>query len=131
MHIQPYLFFEGRCEEAAEFYRKALGAEITQLVRFKEGPEPSKAPGDKIMHMSLRIGATELLVSDGFCKGQPEFRGLSLCLTAATDTEARRWFEALAEGGQVSQPMAKTFFSSSFGMLTDRFGLGWMVFVKA
>lgn len=135
MLIQPYLFFEGRCEEAAEFYRSALGAEVTMLMRYKDSPEPH-APGmlppgaeDKVMHMNLRIGETQLMASDGRCSGKPGFQGFSLSLTAASDAEAERWFAALAEGGQVQMPLAKTFFASRFGMVADRFGLSWMVIV--
>jgi PhnB protein len=133
MQVQPYLFFDGRCEEAAEFYRKALGAEITMLKRFKESPDPQMcAPGtaDKVMHMSLRIGETTVLASDGRCQGQPNFQGFSLTLTAADDVEAERLFTSLADGGQVQMALTKTFFSSRFGMVADRFGVSWMVLVE-
>jgi PhnB protein len=132
MQVQPYLSFDGRCEEALEFYRKALGAEVTMLMRFKDSPEPSMCrPGaeNKVMHASVRIGESTVLLSDGCCKGDPGFKGFSLSLTAADDAEAERLFNALAEGGQVQMPLAKTFFSSRFGMLSDRFGVAWMVFV--
>jgi PhnB protein len=132
MQVQPYLFFDGRCEEAVEFYRKALGAEITMLKRFKESPDPGmRAPGagDKVMHMSFRIGDTTLMASDGECKGQPSFQGISLSLTAPSDAEAERLFAALADGGQVQMPLTKTFFSSRFGMAADRFGVPWMISV--
>ncbi|MGH7246806.1 MAG: VOC family protein [Pseudomonadota bacterium] len=130
MQVQPYLSFEGRCEEAAEFYRKALGAEVTMLKRFKESPDPGTcAPGnlDKVMHMSFRIGDTTLLASDGRCTGQPNFQGISLSLTAPNDSEAERLFKSLADGGQVQMPLTKTFFSSRFGMVADRFGVPWMI----
>jgi PhnB protein len=132
MQVMPYVFFDGRAEEAAEFYRKALGAEVTQLVRYREGPDPSMVPpgsDDKVMHMSLKVGDTVLMGSDGECGGAPAFEGFSLCLTVADDAEAERVFAALADGGQVRLPLAKTFFSSRFGMLADRFGVGWMVYV--
>ena len=134
MAIQPYLFFEGRCEEALEFYRKALGAEVLMLMRYKDSPEqqPKGArtpPGDKVMHSCLRIGDAEVMASDGFAQGKPSFQGFSLSLNARDDGEARRWFDALAAGGEVRQPLVKTFFSSSFGMLADRFGVPWMVVV--
>ncbi len=132
MQVQPYLIFEGRCEEAIEFYRKSLGAEVTTLMRFKESPDPSMcAPGtlDKVMHMSFRIGETTLLVSDGHCTGQPNFQGVSLTLHVADDAEAERTFASLAESGQVRMPLAKTFFSSRFGMLADPFGVPWMIIV--
>ena len=133
MLVQPYLFFDGRCEEALAFYRTALGAEVTMKMRFKESPEPQPegmcAPGseDKIMHASFRIGDTELMASDGRAMGQPEFKGFSLSLTAPSDAEAQRLFTALGQGGQVQMPLAKTFFASSFGMVADRFGVSWMV----
>ncbi len=135
MQAQPYLFFDGRCEEAAAFYRKALGAEVTMLMRFKDSPETCESgmtqPGDKVMHMSLRIGDSTVLASDGNCQGKPSFEGFSLSLTARDDAEAERLFASLAEGGQVQMPLAKTFFASSFGMVADRFGVSWMVYVAA
>ena len=130
MQIQPYLFFEGRCEEAIEFYRAALGAEVSMLMRYKECPEPAE-PGteDKVMHAELQIGETTVLVSDGHCQGHPGFQGFSLSLTVADEAEAELRFAALADGGQVRMPMAKTFFSPRFGMVTDRFGVLWMIYV--
>jgi len=134
MPIQPYLFFEGRCEEALEFYRKALGAEVLMMMRYKDSPEPAPKgartpPGDKVMHSCMRIGDAEIMASDGFAQGKPNFQGFSLSLNARDDAQARRWFDALAAGGEVRQPLIKTFFSSSFGMLADRFGVPWMVVV--
>jgi PhnB protein len=135
MQIQPYLFFDGRCEEAVEFYRKVLGAEVMMLMRFKDSPEPPQPgmvrPGswDKVMHTSFRIGETTVLASDGQCSGRPSFQGFSLSLTVHSDSEAERLFAALADGGQVQMPLTKTFFSSRFGMVADRFGVSWMVFV--
>jgi PhnB protein len=135
MRVEPYLFFNGRCEEAVEFYKKALGAEVAMLMRFKDSPEPH-APGmlppgseNKVMHVSFRVGDTTVMASDGFCKGQTDFQGLSLSLTVSNETEADRVFAALADGGQVQMPLNKTFWSPRFGMVTDRFGLGWMVTV--
>jgi PhnB protein len=132
MQVQPYLSFEGRCEEAVEFYRKALGAEVTMLMRFKESPDPGMCSAgtlDKVMHMSFRIGDTTLLASDGRCTGQPNFQGISLSLTVPNDTEAERRFASLGDGGQVQMPLTKTFFSSRFGMVADRFGVAWMIVV--
>ena len=132
MQVQPYLFFEGRCEEAVEFYREALGAEVVMLVRFKDSPDPAMAPpggGDKVMHMAFRVGETTVLASDGRCSGRPGFQGFALSLTATDDAQAERFFTALAEGGQVQMPLTKTFFSSRFGMVADRFGVSWMVYV--
>jgi PhnB protein len=136
MHVQPYLFFDGRCEEAITFYRQALGAETVMLMRYGDGPEGSAQcpdgstpPADKVMHACLQVGDTQLFLSDGFSAGKPEFKGFSLSLSAADEAEARRMFDALAEGGQVQQPLMATFFSPSFGMVADRFGMSWMVLV--
>jgi PhnB protein len=134
MQVQPYLFFDGRAEEAAEFYRRALGAEVTMIMRFKESPDSAmNAPGseEKVMHMSLRIGETQILASDGRCTGKPNFQGFALTITVASEAEADRVFGALSEGGQVQMPLAKTFFSPRFGMTADRFGVSWMVIVHA
>jgi PhnB protein len=135
MRVEPYLFFNGRCEEAVEFYKKALGAEVAMLMRFKDSPEPH-APGmlppgseNKVMHVSFRVGNTTVMASDGFCKGQTDFQGFSLSLTVSNEADADRVFSALADGGQVQMPLNKTFWSPRFGMVTDRFGLGWMVTV--
>jgi PhnB protein len=134
MQVQPYLFFDGRCEEAAEFYRAAVGAQVEMLMHFRDSPDPESCPAgaaDKVMHMSLRIGDSTVLASDGRCTGQPSFQGFALSLTAADDAEAERLFAALAKGGEVQMPLAKTFFASSFGMLADRFGVSWMIYVPA
>lgn len=132
MQVQPYLFFEGRCEEALEFYRRALGAEVTALMRSKDSPDPAMAlPGgeDKIIHAMLRVGETTLLASDGRCQGRPSFEGFALSITAPSQAEAQRLFSALSDGGQVHMPLTKTFFSPSFGMVADRFGVSWMLYV--
>jgi len=135
MQIQPYLFFDGRAEEAAAFYRAKLGAEITMLMRNKDSPDkppPGMLPPNsenKVMHMALKIGETTVLASDGNCAGKPAFQGFSLSLTVKDEAEAGRLFAALADGGQVQMPLGKTFFSPSFGMVTDRFGVAWMVYV--
>ena len=132
MQVQPYLFYEGRCEEALAFYRGALGAEVTMLMRFKESPDPGMvAPGtgDKVMHASFRIGETTVLASDGRCQGPASFQGFALSLTVPNEAEAERLFGALGDGGQVQMPMTKTFFSPRFGMVADRFGVSWMVYV--
>ena len=132
MNVEPYLFFDGRTEEALDFYRKALGAKVDFLMRFKEGPEPmpGKAPpGDKVMHSSFRVGDTTVMASDGNCSGRPSFQGFSLALNARDQAEAKRLFDTLADGGQVQQPLIETFFSPAFGMVADRFGVSWMVVV--
>ncbi len=135
MQVQPYLNFNGRCEEALEFYRKALGAEVTMLMRYKDSPEPPPPgmmpPGseNKVMHASFRIGQSMLNASDGHCQGQSVFQGISLSLTPANEADAKRVFAALSDGGQVEMPLTKTFFSPSFGMVADRFGMRWMVYV--
>ena len=135
MEIQPYLFFNGRCEEAIDFYKKALGAEVTMLMRFKDSPEPpppgAVPPGseNKIMHATLRIGDAVVMASDGRCTGNTNFQGFSLSLAVPDAATTDRLFAALAEGGQVQMPVSKTFWSPRFGMVTDRFGVGWMISV--
>jgi PhnB protein len=134
--IQPYLFFGGRCEEALEFYRTALGAQVDMLMLYKDSPEPippgTLQPGfeNKVMHTTFRIGGTTLMASDG-CQEGPSFSGFSLSLAVPTEAETDRAFAALAAGGRVQMPLNKTFWSPRFGMLTDRFGIGWMVSVAA
>ena len=132
MQCQPYLMFNGRCEEAIDFYKKAIGASVEMMMRFKDAPEGQCAPGSEnnIMHSSLRIGDTAMMASDGMSNGKaPEFKGLSLTLNARDEAEAERLFGALANGGQVHQPLIKTFFSPKFGVLADKFGVSWMVVV--
>jgi PhnB protein len=133
MEIVPYLSFDGRCEEAIEFYRQTLGAEVAMLLRFKDAPEQARMAAadtaEKVMHARLRIGEATLLLSDGRCQGKPSFHGFSLSITARDEAEAERLFTALSDGGQVYMPLGKTFFSPSFGMTTDRFGVSWMVVV--
>lgn len=138
MLVQPYLFFEGKCEEALAFYHKALGAEIGMKLRFKEAPPaPSgdcmtpQGAEEKIMHTEFRVGTTSVMASDGRCSGQPNFQGFSLSLTPANDEEAKNFFGALSEGGQVQMPLGPTFFASSFGMVADKFGVSWMIYVPA
>jgi len=132
--VQPYLFFGGRCEEALKFYQKAIGAETEMLMRHKESPEPpppgTVPPGfeNKVLHATFRVGGTTIMASDG-CGEGGTFEGFSLALSVPTEADANRAFAALAEGGEVRMPLAKTFWSPRFGMLTDRFGIGWMVSV--
>lgn len=133
MHVQAYLMFNGRTEEAIEFYKKAAGAEVTALMRFSEAPEPpppGMVPADwgqKVMHSSFKIGDTELMASDGCQSDEEAFKGISLALVAKSEDEARRLFGALSDGGTVTMPLAPTFFSPAFGTLNDRFGVSWMV----
>jgi PhnB protein len=135
MLVQPYLNYDGRCEEAIRFYQGAVGAEVVMLMRFKDSPEPpppsaGPAPSpDKVLHAAFKIGDSTLLASDGHCQGRESFKGFSLSLTVPDEAAAERAFRALGQGGQVTMPLTKTFFSPKFGMLTDRFGLGWMVYV--
>jgi PhnB protein len=137
MQVQPYIFFDGRCEEALEFYRNTIGAKVEMLMRYKEAPEApppgSMPPGseNKVMHASVRVGDTVVMASDGHCSGKPSFSGFSLALSARNEAEANRVFSALSEGGKVTMPLTKTFFSPAFGMATDRFGIGWMVMAQA
>ena len=133
MQVEPYLDFDGRCEEALEFYRRAIGGEITSLMRFKDSPEPCPEgmvpPGSegKVMHAVFRVGTSTFMASDGRCAGRPGFTGVSLALTADDEAHAQRLFGNLADGGQVQMPLAPTFFSPCFGMVADRFGVSWMV----
>ena len=135
MHIQPYLFFDGRCEEAIEFYKRTVGATVEMLMRFSDNPEPPQPgmvpPGseNKVMHACIRIGDTAVMASDGRCMGKPAFQGFSLSLTVKDEAEADRLYAALGDGGQVQMPLAKTFFSPRFGMVGDRFGVSWMIIV--
>ncbi len=135
MQVQPYLFFDGRCEEAIEFYKSALGIKVEMLMRMKDSPEPHPPgmcpPGSehKVMHAAFRVGDSLVMASDGMAKGNPEFKGFSLSVDAATEAEADRLFAALGKGGQVPLPLSKTFFSPRFGMVADRFGVSWMVIV--
>lgn len=135
MKVQAYLSFGGRCEEALAFYKKTMGAEVTGLLRWKESPDPAmQAPpgyAEKIMNAAFRIGKTELMADDGMGEKTPEFKGVTLAIEVADDAEAKRIFTALGEGGNVQMPLMKTFWTSSFGMLTDQFGVPWMVNVKA
>ncbi len=133
MQVHPYLDYNGRCEEAIEFYRRALGAEVAGPIhRFKDSPDPRmRVPGteNKVMHMSFRIGELTVMASDGDCRGKPSFAGFSLALNVANTAEAEKLFAALADGGQVQMPLTKTFFSPGFGMVADRFGVSWMIHV--
>lgn len=138
MKVEPYLMFEGRCEEALDFYRRALGAQVNVLMRYKENSDPAGAPGcadgsgpgptpEMVMHAEFSVGQTTLMASDGMGSGKTSFQGISLALSPADEAEAKRLFDALAEDGQVQMPLSKTFFSQAFGMVADRFGVSWMV----
>ena len=139
MRVQPYLSFEGCAEEALDFYTRAVGAQVNVKMRFKEAPpmEPSDQgcgemgmpanAGEKIMHSEFKIGASVIMASDGYCSGKTSFAGVSLAIQAKDDAEAKRIFDGLASGGQVHQPLMKTFFATSFGVLADKFGVSWMV----
>lgn len=136
MNVQPYVFFDGKCEEALEFYKGAIGAKVDAVMRFKEHPEASK-PGmipagseNKVMHAAFKIGDTQIMASDGHCMGKPSFQGFALTINAANDSEADRIFGALGKGGQVQMPMSETFFASRFGMVADKFGVSWMVLAE-
>ncbi len=137
MQVLPRLVFEGRCEEALEFYRRVLDAEVLMLLHFKDSPE-AHAPGmippgseSKVMHATFRIGATTLQASDGRCTGRSNFQGFWLSLTMPNEADVARRFASLADGGQVQMPLTKTFFSPRFGMVTDRFGVPWFIYVAS
>ena len=135
MRVQAYVTFGGRCEEALEFYKKAVGAEVKDLLRWKDSPDAAMQPPPgyegKVMNASFRIGDTDLMADDGMGEAPAQFKGMTLAIAVADDTEAKRVFTALGEGGIVTMPLAKTFWTSSFGMLTDKFGVPWMVNVAA
>jgi len=137
MQVEPYLFFNGRCEEAVKFYTKAIGATDVELLRFKDAPErppPGAVPAgfeNKVMHGTFRIGETMVMVSDGHQEAPAAFQGFGLAITVATEADARRVFNGLTDGGTVVQPLGKTFFSPGFGMVTDRFGVLWMIVTMA
>jgi PhnB protein len=139
MNVNPYLDFNGRCDEAIEFYKGALGAEVNMLMRFKDMPPVPNSPEgcgvtpgteNKVMHAELRIGDALLFASDGRCTGQANFHGIALSISADNDEKAAKIFNALSNGGKVNMPLGKTFFASTFGMVNDRFGVGWMVIVQ-
>lgn len=133
MKIEPYLFFQGQCEDAIAFYQQALGATVEFMMRYADSPEPppegTLPPGSaqKIMHASLLVGATRVMVSDDVYSGEGGFKGFSLSLDFADEASMRATFAALSDGGQVSMPLGKTFWTPLFGMVTDRFGVGWML----
>jgi PhnB protein len=130
MQVQTYLFLDGRAEEAIEFYKKALGAKVTMMMRFKESPDQAKcAPGaeNKIMHSYVTVGETGLMISDGQNRGNPNFQGFALSIATKTAAEADKLFDALGDGGKVTMPLTKTFFSDRFGVLADKFGVNWMI----
>ncbi len=130
MMVQPYIFFDGKCDEALEFYKSALGAKVNVLMRFKDNPSPEcNAPGtaDKVMHAEFQIGSSAIMASDGYCKGQPKFDGFSLSIACDSDAEVARLFNGLSQGGEVRMPLGPTFFATSFGMVADKFGVGWML----
>ena len=130
MKVQPYVFFDGKCEEALEFYKRAIGAKVNALMRFGEAPDQSQIKPEsknKVMHSAFQIGETEILASDGYCLGAPAFQGFALTINAADTAEAMRMFTGIAEGGKIQMPLEKTFFAASFGIAVDKFGVNWMV----
>jgi PhnB protein len=132
MHVQPYLNFDGRCDEALAFYKKAIGVELGMLMRWKDSPDKTMCTPDnaeKVMHAQFQIGDTTVMASDGRNTGKPNFQGITLSISASTEAEADGIFAGLADGGQVQMPMGKTFFSPRFGMVADKFGVGWMILV--
>ena len=133
MLVQNYLFFDGRCEEALDFYKKTIGANVEMMMRWKDSPDKSGCTPqneDKVMHASVKVGDTLVMASDGHCSGKPDFKGFALAISAKTEAEADRMFSGLSAGGQVQLPLTKTFFSPKFGMCADKFGVGWMIMVE-
>jgi PhnB protein len=131
MQVQTYLMMDGRADEAIEFYKKTLNANVTMLMRGKDAPDGACAPGSEnsVLHAHLIVGETNIMMSDGYNKGAPKFEGFALSIATKTEAEADKLFNALAEGGKVNMPLAKTFFSPRFGMLNDKFGVHWMILV--
>ena len=132
MLVQPYLFFDGRCEEALEFYKKAIGVKIGMLMRWKDSPDKTMCTPDnaeKVMHAQFQIGDTTVMASDGRNTGKPNFHGIALSISANSEAAADKIFAGLADGGEVQMPLCKTFFSPRFGMVADKFGVGWMILV--
>jgi PhnB protein len=133
MLVQPYLFFDGKCEEALNYYKSKLGAKVDMMMRFKESPETASMQGlpansgEKIMHSAFHIGDTQLMASDGMCGGKPNFQGLSLSIAVDNDATAERMFNALKADGKAQMPMTETFFASRFGVVADKFGVSWMI----
>ena len=130
MNVQPYLSFEGRAQEAIDFYKSALGAKVDAVMLFKDAPPDMQAnmPNkDKIMHSAFHVGDTQIMATDGQCSGKSEFSGITLTLTAGSNGEAEKLFNALSQGGKVNMPLSETFFAHRFGMVADKFGVGWMV----
>ena len=130
--VQPYVFFNGRCDEALKFYEAAIDAKVNLILRFKDSPEPVPAEqvpanfDDKIMHCCFKVCGCDIMASDG-CEEGAKFDGFSLSITVEDEATAHRYFNALAEGGKVEMPMGKTFWSPCFGMVTDQFGMSWMI----
>lgn len=143
MQVQTYLFFNGRCEEALGFYREKLGAEMISMTRFKDMPQDESAPpsencpgptselAEKIMHAEFRLGDVTLFASDGMEQSDPKFEGFSITMSVAKDDEAKRFFDLLAEEGAIIMPLTPMFFASLFGIVTDKFGVSWMILSKA
>ncbi len=135
MKLEPYLFFDGRAEEALEFYERGLGATVEGKMRFADSPDPVPTeylpPGgaQKLMHASLLIEGQRLMLSDGCASDGSGFHGFSLALQYDQEVDARRAFDALCEGGSIQMPIGPTFFSPCYGQVLDRFGVQWMVMV--
>jgi PhnB protein len=132
MHVQPYVFFDGRCEEALDFYKKAIGAKVEMMMRWKDSPDKSMCSpdnADKVMHAQFKVGDSTIMGSDGRNTGNPNFQGFALTISAKDEAEVDKLFDALGAGGKVTMPLAKTFFSPRFGMLADKFGMNWMLIV--
>jgi PhnB protein len=133
MVVQPYLFFDGKCEEALEFYKKAVGANVTALMRFKDSPSQEHNPpgsAEKVMHCNFSIGNSQIMASDGDCKDQMKSDGFALSITADNTDQAEKMFNGLKDGGHVTLPLTQTFFAKRFGMLKDKFGVHWMIMAE-
>ncbi|QYJ68148.1 VOC family protein [Flavobacterium litorale] len=133
--INPYIAFKGNCEEAFNFYKSVFGGEFTYISRFGEMPESDgytvpEAEKAMIMHVSLPIGTTTLMGSDtpvAYRNNSIVGNNISVSFNTNSEKEAHDVFNGLAEGGNVLTPLAKTFWAPLFGMLTDKFGINWMI----
>ncbi|MFM0321344.1 VOC family protein [Caballeronia glebae] len=131
MQLDTYIFYHGDCAAALELYQAAFGAQIATLLRFRDAPDGGNAPpdwADKIMHGVFFVGDRAIMVSDGQ-HGQPHksYSGFTMSITADDAQSGERAFNLLAEGGSVLTPWQSTFWTQGFGMLTDRFGVPWLI----
>jgi len=129
MNVQTYLFFDGRCEEAIEFYKAVFGADLLYSMRFREGP-PNLVTAEneeKIFHATMRFGETVINLSDDLKQERGSFGGFAILAHLDNDASAEEAFESLQEGGRVGMPIQEVFWASRYGIVTDRFGVTWKI----